>query len=63
MEFEELETIKKELQCYKRDRRDVLMFNIQDRLNRSFETYYKELTNSFKYIINQNDLKILKNIK
>ena len=63
MKFEELENIKKELQLYKKSREDVLMFNIQDRLNRSFETYYKELTNSFKYVLNQDGLKILKNIK
>lgn len=63
MKFEELENIKKELQLYKKNREDVLMFNIQDRLNRSFETYYKELTNSFKYVLNQDGLKILKNIK
>lgn len=63
MDFKELENIKQELQFYKKDRKEVLLNSISDRLNKSLNNYYKELTDSFKYISKQNELKVLKNIK
>lgn len=63
MDFKELENIKQELQFYKKDRKEVLLNSINDRLNKSLNNYYKELTDSFKYISKQNELKVLKNIK
>lgn len=63
MDFKELENIKQELQFYKKDRKEILLNSISDRLNKSLNNYYKELTDSFKYISKQNELKVLKNIK
>ena len=63
MDFKGLENIKQELQFYKKDRKEVLLNSINDRLNKSLNNYYKELTDSFKYISKQNELKVLKNIK
>lgn len=63
MDFKELENIKQELQFYKKDKKEVLLNNISDRLNKSLNNYYKELTESFRYISKQNELKVLKNIK
>ena len=63
MNYKELENIKKELQLYKKDRKETLIDSISERLNKSLDTYYKDIVNSFKYISKQNELKILKNIK
>lgn len=63
MNFKELENIKQELQFYKKDRKEVLLNSISDRLNRSLDNYSKELTESFRYISKQNELNVLKNIK
>ena len=63
MNFKELENIKQELQFYKKDRKEVLLNSISDRLNKSLDNYSKELTESFRYISKQNELNVLKNIK
>ena len=63
MNFKELENIKQELQFYKRDKKQVLLDSINNRLNKSFNNYYEEVINSFTYISKQDELKILKNIK
>ena len=55
--------IQKELLNYHRDRDKLFYFYVNDRLNKSIKTYYKELSNSVSYLENRKKInKILKNI-
>lgn len=51
-----------DLSKYHRDKKVLLTYYINQRLNKSLETYYKDLSNSFEYLTNKNDFKVLKNI-
>ena len=57
-----LDIILKELQEYKRDKKTLLPFYIQERLNKSLLTYYKQLTNSIRYYDRKDELRILKKL-
>ena len=57
-----LDNVLDELQKYKRDKKTLLSVYIQDRLNRSLLTYYKQLTSSIRYYDRKDELRILKKL-
>lgn len=61
--FLELSNIKQELQFYKKGRKEVLACCVADRLNKSLDIYYQQLLGSFNYIVQQDELQILKSMK
>lgn len=63
MTLDNLKEIKEELKLYKRDKSTLLVSYINDRLNKSLKTYYDKMNESFNYIAQQNELKVLKNLK
>ena len=63
MTLNELYDIKNELNIFKRNKKDLIIYYINKRLNKSLETYYKTLVNSVKYAEKQNELKLLRNLK
>ena len=57
-----LDNVLYELQKYKRDKKTLLSVYIQDRLNKSLLTYYKQLTSSIRYYDRKDELRILKKL-
>ncbi len=57
-----LDNVLDELQKYKRDKKTLLSVYIQDRLNKSLLTYYKQLTSSIRYYDRKDELRILKKL-
>ena len=55
-----LENMLYDLSCHKRDRNYVLTQSISERLNKSLQTYYKELNNSVSYLSSKDEMKVLK---
>jgi len=51
-----------DLNNYKRDRKELLPFYIQSRLNKSLITYYKQLSASIRYYDRKDELRILKKL-
>jgi hypothetical protein len=49
-----------DLSKYKRNKKDLMEFYINDRLSKSLEVYYSELYNSLSYLVSKNDLRVLK---
>lgn len=47
---------------YKRNRNELLEIYIKDRLNKSLETYYNQLSYSLEYLISKDDLRVLKSL-
>lgn len=63
MEFKErLDCIAEDLKKHKRDKATLLEMYINDRLNKSLEVYYNELSDSLQYLAGKNDIKIMKKI-
>ena len=50
------------LSNYKKDKKYLLEKYINDRLTKSLETYYSELSSSLEYLISKDDLRVLKNL-
>lgn len=46
---------------YKRNKDELLEIYIKDRLNKSLEVYYNQLSSSLEYLISKDNLKVLKN--
>lgn len=63
MVLNELYDIKDELSHFKRNKKDLIIQYINERLNKSLETYYKTLIESIKYAEKQNELKLLRTLK
>lgn len=60
MDFKDiLLSILKDLDCYKRDKNNLLSTYIEERLSQSLKTYYKELSASVNYLANKNNSKII----
>lgn len=51
-----------DLSKYKRNRKDLMEFYVNDRLSKSLEVYYSELYNSLSYLTSKNDLRVLKTL-
>ena len=48
---------------HKRNREELLRISIEDRLNKSLEVYYNQLSASLEYLVSKDSLRVLKNIK
>lgn len=59
---DKLYNIIKELSFYKRNKNDLLAQYINERLNKSLQTYYKELIDSFDYLKYKDSSNILKKL-
>lgn len=57
-----LNNMLKDLSKYRRNKKDLLEMYINDRLSKSLETYYSELSNSLAYLVKKNELRVLKNM-
>jgi len=57
-----LKEIMNNLKNYKRDKNHLLEQYIEDRLNLSVQTYYKELNQSYIYLNNRKEINVLKKI-
>ena len=51
-----------DLDNYKRDKKVLLKNYINERLNKSFQTYYSELTKSVNYLKTKNEIRVYRNI-
>ena len=51
-----------DLQSYKRNKEDLLLHYVNERLDTSLTNYYKELDNSLEYLSRRNELKLLKKL-
>ena len=58
----DLNIVLTDLSKYKRDKKQLLPFYIQSRLNKSLITYYKQLSNSIRYYDRKDELRILKKL-
>ena len=47
---------------YKRNKDDLLEMYIKERLNKSLETYYNQLSSSLEYLISKDSVRVLKKI-
>jgi N-formylglutamate amidohydrolase len=52
-----------ELQEYKRDRESLMSKYVAERLNKSFQTYDKELQQSIQFLTQKHEKSIIKRIK
>ncbi len=59
----ELKSVSVELSNYKKNRSEILISCINERLNKSLDTYYKTLTECLSRVARQNEIKLLKSIK
>ena len=59
----DLEGILKDLSLYHRNKNDLKILYINERLNKSLETYYKELSSSLDYLSNRNQENLAKKVR
>lgn len=52
--------IKKELARYHRDPQQLSQLYLQERLSQSLKSYYKEIKNSYMYLEQRDQIKIIK---
>ena len=52
--------ILKDLNKYKRDKEYLKSFYIEERLNKSLETYYKELIRQSEHLRSKNELRVIR---
>ena len=57
-----LQIILNDLNKYKREKSDLLAYYVEMRLNKSFQSYYDELTQSFKYSSRKDGYKVMKKL-
>lgn len=62
MLYTHLMTIKDELKGHHKDRQTAMSIFIQQRLNRSLMSYYKELTSSTQYLLKRNAENVLRKL-
>lgn len=63
MDIKCLQSIKDELKDYHKNKSDLVLYYISERLNQSFNTYVGELKDSLNFIETKNDLEVLRNLK
>lgn len=54
--------IKKELTNHHRGKVQLSQFYLQERLSESLKTYYKEIKNSYMYLEQRNEFKVIKKL-
>lgn len=59
---ENIQNIKNDLNKYHRDRSQLTLIYIQQRLNKSLNSYYNDLTNSVNYISNRKPESVLRKL-
>ena len=59
----DLEGMLKDLSLYHRNKSDLKILYINERLNKSLETYYKELSSSLDYLSNRNQENLAKKVR
>lgn len=59
----DLEDMLKDLSLYHRNKNDLKILYINERLNKSLETYYKELSSSLDYLSNRNQENLAKKVR
>ena len=59
----DLEGMLKDLSLYHRNKNDLKILYINERLNKSLETYYKELSSSLDYLSNRNQENLAKKVR
>lgn len=59
----DLEGMLKDLGLYHRNKNDLKILYINERLNKSLETYYKELSSSLDYLSNRNQENLAKKVR
>ena len=59
----DLEGMLKDLSLYHRNKNDLKILYINERLNKSLETYYKELRSSLDYLSNRNQENLAKKVR
>jgi len=52
-----------ELSNYHRSKNELVVFYVKERLDKSFNSYYNQITNSYNYVSKNNELQILKKMK
>ena len=52
----------KDLNQYKRSKEDLTLFYVNERLNKSLESYIEDITKSEKYLNNRKELNLLRKI-
>lgn len=52
----------KDLNQYKRSKDDLILFYVNERLNKSLESYTEDITKSEKYLNNRKELNLLRKI-
>ena len=57
-----LDRILTELSTHHRSKTELLTVAISDRLDKSIAEYYKELTNSIRFLSDKNELRLLKKL-
>lgn len=60
--MENLERILKDLSAHHRDKTTLMVDAINERITKSVEVYYKELTNSLAYLAKKDGAKVLKSV-
>lgn len=56
---ENLQNVLHDLSKHKRDRNTLLMTYVEERLNKSLQSYYEELTDSFDFLKYKNSQTVL----
>lgn len=59
---ENIQNIKNDLNKHHRDRSQLTLIYIQQRLNKSLNSYYNDLTNSVNYISNRKPESVLRKL-
>ena len=59
----DLEGMLKDLSLYHRNKNDLKILYINERLNKSLEIYYKELSSSLDYLSNRNQENLAKKVR
>lgn len=55
-------SIEKDLKEHNKDRNTMMSLCVEERLNKSLSTYYKELSNSINYLEYKDSLRVMKKI-
>lgn len=63
IEFDiDLNDILRDLQAHKRNKKEILLSCINDRLNKSLQSYYSEIVDSFNYLRYKDDMVVNKKL-
>ena len=58
--YKSLNNILNDLSNYHRNKKELLIYYINQRLNKSLETYYKDLSSSYNYLSSKDTINVAK---